>query len=183
MEGFSQALEYCQLEGLGFYERPFTWDNNHKDGTYIEERLDRAVASDSWSQLYPTTVVYHLRRCGSDHNPIMLRLNDMEEEVRWGQYFKYEAHWKEHEDCKSVIKQGWEDMGDNSVMGRLRRCEERLKSWSKQTFGSLRSRHIKTEKALDRIYKLEKTEAILAQRRVLENELEDIMLLEELKWK
>ncbi|CAL1384119.1 unnamed protein product [Linum trigynum] len=141
------------------------------------------VATESWRRLYPDVGVYHLRCCSSDHNPILLKTNVLVEDVKWGYYFKFEAYWQDHEDYKQVIKDGWEAAGQSSVAGRIRMCDEKLRNWSKQTFGSLRARRIKAEKALEKIDKMRKNEAILAQRRVLENELEDILLQEEFIWK
>jgi hypothetical protein len=46
MDMFKEALEYCELGGLGFVGDAFTWRNHSHDANkYIQERLDRAVAS------------------------------------------------------------------------------------------------------------------------------------------
>ncbi|CAL1410909.1 unnamed protein product [Linum trigynum] len=183
MEGFNKALEECNLVDLGFYGRRFTWDNNHKDDTFLEERLDRMVATNQWMTLYPQARVYHLNRCGSDHNPLLLQTQVGEAEVRWGTFFRFEAYWQKHQDIKEVVEEGWRRNGGGSILQKLRRCEEKLKHWSKATFGNLKHRKKEIERVLGRIGKLQMNQALIQQRDALEKELEMIFEMEELKWK
>jgi hypothetical protein len=45
MDLFHNTLENCQLSDLGFIDPKFTWVNYRIDGTFIHERLDRAIAN------------------------------------------------------------------------------------------------------------------------------------------
>jgi hypothetical protein len=45
MDIFCNMLEGCQLSDLGFLGPKFTWVNHRTNGTFIKERLDRAVAN------------------------------------------------------------------------------------------------------------------------------------------
>jgi hypothetical protein len=52
MQAFREALDDCGLEDLGFTGDPFTW----KCGR-MRQRLDRVVATNSWSLMHPGAVL------------------------------------------------------------------------------------------------------------------------------
>ena len=72
MEAFRLALQFANLNDVGFKGRKFTWTNGRAAVNNVQERLDRFVANDSWLSLYPHYQVHHLVRYGSDHCPILL---------------------------------------------------------------------------------------------------------------
>jgi hypothetical protein len=50
------ALDFCELEDLGFVGDPYTWRNNSQRAeTYVKERLDRSVANLEWRTHFPAT--------------------------------------------------------------------------------------------------------------------------------
>lgn len=60
--------------GIGFQSSFFTW----KKGTgpnLILEHLNRVLASNSWKQLFPKIVLWHLPCIKSDHCPLLLEFN------------------------------------------------------------------------------------------------------------
>lgn len=49
MDRFKETLEECGFHDLGFVGDPYTWRNHSQDeANYIRERLDRAMASQTW---------------------------------------------------------------------------------------------------------------------------------------
>lgn len=67
MQLFRDALSYSDLFDLGFSGSPFTWQT-----TGIKSRIDRAVASPSWSDIFQHSRVLHLPPIHGDHVPILL---------------------------------------------------------------------------------------------------------------
>lgn len=67
MQAFSEALDFCGLRGLKYKGSPFTWNNRRSFPNFIQERLDRVVASTTCLDLFPETVVLHLDYYGVDH--------------------------------------------------------------------------------------------------------------------
>jgi hypothetical protein len=59
MEGFWEAVEYCDLWDLGYSGLPYTWDNRCEGSANIKVRLDRALAKVARLDLYDTVVVMH----------------------------------------------------------------------------------------------------------------------------
>ena len=52
MEVFREALEDCHLSDLGFVGYRNTWSNKRQDGGFNKERLNRAIANQSWYDLF-----------------------------------------------------------------------------------------------------------------------------------
>lgn len=68
MRGFREALGYCDFVDLGFIGSRTTWWNSS-----TQLRLDRAVATPSWSDLFGYSRLVHLPPSDSDHAPILLQ--------------------------------------------------------------------------------------------------------------
>lgn len=63
---------------LGFRGDPYTWTNNHMGQDNIQERLDRAIATQHWRTSNPHAVVTHLPWIASDHAPILLQVKEID---------------------------------------------------------------------------------------------------------
>jgi hypothetical protein len=114
---FQNVLGECGLSDLGFKGSKFTWSNGHQDGTYMKERLDRAVANWAWCGLFRNREVCVLPTITSDHTPLLLRtFGDNESYTRYYESFKFEAKWLADEECMGVIKEAW-SMGGMSNCG------------------------------------------------------------------
>lgn len=55
MDHFKMALEDCELDDLGYAGDTFTWrKHSHEADSYIRERIDRAIAMQSWRDRFPS---------------------------------------------------------------------------------------------------------------------------------
>ena len=68
MKNFCDALDECGLMDQGFVGNQFTWFKNYPNGTYVWERLDRAMGTTDWFSLFPATKVIPLE-CGFLFDP------------------------------------------------------------------------------------------------------------------
>jgi hypothetical protein len=50
MEAFKEALDVCNLSDLGASGLRYTWHNGQEGDSFIQERLDRVVASPDWCE-------------------------------------------------------------------------------------------------------------------------------------
>nr|XP_023891885.1 uncharacterized protein LOC112003894 [Quercus suber]XP_023929367.1 uncharacterized protein LOC112040706 [Quercus suber] len=110
MVEFRGALDFCGFKDLGFVGSPFTWCNNQFDGVVTWIRLDRGVATASWSQKFPTVRVHHISGSLSDHCPLWICSDD--ENVRFykrDRPFRFEVMWMKDAQCEGVIKDAWEE--------------------------------------------------------------------------
>ena len=72
MESFRQVLDECNLLDLGYMGNKFTWSKSFPNGGMVWERLDRAVSTVEWLDLFPVTKVQTLSCVTSDHSPILI---------------------------------------------------------------------------------------------------------------
>ncbi|RYR05787.1 hypothetical protein Ahy_B06g085598 [Arachis hypogaea] len=67
----------------------FTWFSNPRNSFVTRERLDR------------NATLTALPVIGSNHCPLVLRLEPKE---KFERHFKYKAYWEDHKDCEKIIK-------------------------------------------------------------------------------
>jgi endonuclease/exonuclease/phosphatase family metal-dependent hydrolase len=60
MMDFREVLSHCDLHDIGFVGTPWTWDNKQQGQRNVKVRLDRAVASPSWSICFSDYPLHHL---------------------------------------------------------------------------------------------------------------------------
>ncbi|KAF5471486.1 hypothetical protein F2P56_008274 [Juglans regia] len=92
MELFREVMNEGNLYDLGWKGDKFTWSNSHGDDTFTKERLDRAVATPEWMNIYRETWVEVMVTSTSDHKPLLLHV--LKKKGRnWNSQraFKYEA--------------------------------------------------------------------------------------------
>jgi exonuclease III len=147
MDMFKEALEICELDDLGFVGDPFTWRNHSHDvDKYVKERLDRAVASESWKMRFPSFKVHNVEPRHSDHRPIVVdthggvgqRGSSARSSMPW-----FEARWLEEEDCRGIVENAWGkevELGGNGVMKGVRGVLNDLVDWSRNILGDLEKR-------------------------------------------
>ena len=103
---------------MGFIGSPSTWCNNQFDGEVTWIRLDKGVATPSWSQLFPTIRIHHLQGTLSNHCPLWLCFDD--ENVRFykkSRSFRFEA--VKDERCEGIIKGAWSGRNFGELVDRL----------------------------------------------------------------
>jgi endonuclease/exonuclease/phosphatase family metal-dependent hydrolase len=72
MANFREALYFYDLHDIGFLGSPCTFDNKQKGDRNVRVRLDRAVATPSWSTFFLQFRLRHLSSSRSDHCPLLL---------------------------------------------------------------------------------------------------------------
>lgn len=108
MNGFKRAVEDYSLVEVDLKGGDFTWEKSKGTTDWVQERLDRAFATNSWWHNYPlcTLTVSHVVR--SDHDPIHLELFNTKVSRRQFR-FKFENTWLRessfHEEVNSVLEQ------------------------------------------------------------------------------
>jgi hypothetical protein len=190
MENFRSALDFCNLQDLGFEGDIFTWRNNNfrVDG-YIRERLDRAVASPSWRVRFPGYKVINGDPEHSDHRPVIVHLEGTTRPVRTGQNNlnkRFEARWLLEDGCEEVVNNAWEvagARGEEKVLDKIRVVSRELASWSREVIGDLQKRIKKLKSELEDCRHGEVTDASLRKEQALCYRLERVQDQWDTHWK
>ncbi|XP_024178242.1 uncharacterized protein LOC112184205 [Rosa chinensis] len=132
MRGFREALGYGDLLDLGFHRAMATWWNSE-----TQLRLDRAVCTTSWYDLFGHSKLFHLPLSNSDHVPILLKASTTPLASRPKYHrFKFEAFWIHHPECEGVVKEAWgtDVMGTSMfcVAKKIMHTPIQLDKWQKQ---------------------------------------------------
>lgn len=117
MLDFREILSHCNVFDLGFIGTPWTYDNKRKGGCNVQVRLDRAVASQSWSALYPQAQVRHLVSSHSDYYPILVQCTPDEDKDKPSRCMRYEIMWEREESLSEEIRTAWEQHHATTDLG------------------------------------------------------------------
>ena len=104
MREFREVLDECGLMDLGFRGEKYTWKGKRQGGLVLE-RLDRAVANNSWFASNPGTQVQHLHSHTSDHRPIIVLPEGIFPKPC--RPFKFEKMWLSDRGCSDTVISAW----------------------------------------------------------------------------
>ena len=121
MNGFRAALDVCGLADIGYLGLDWTFEKRVSVGQHCRVRLDRALASLSWSLLFPFATLEHLTAAKSDHCPILLK-KDIEmgsQRIVGRKPFRYECAWETGDRFRDVVDEAWNGNGPASNLADL----------------------------------------------------------------
>ena len=75
MMKFRKTLLHYGLVDLGFNGYRFTLRNGRGGAAFVEERLDKVVATLEWREMFPRTKVRRIPTSYSNHDPILMDMN------------------------------------------------------------------------------------------------------------
>uniref|UniRef100_A0A803P267 Reverse transcriptase domain-containing protein n=1 Tax=Cannabis sativa TaxID=3483 RepID=A0A803P267_CANSA len=148
IEGFLQVLSDCELIDMEIIGHPYTWEKNRGGGNWVEVRLDRALISSSWFQMFSNAKLYNLHHSTSDHSPIFL---EPEIPVQMGgtRSFKFENAWLKEPMCFQIIQGCWEETNGEDIWAKQQLCVDKLGEWGKTITGNFKRRINACKRELD----------------------------------
>ncbi|KAJ4851447.1 hypothetical protein Tsubulata_031896 [Turnera subulata] len=132
---FNDRLDSLHLLDLGFSRPPFTWVRMVGSSVSMQTRLDRAVATAEWRELFPDASVLHLPRVYSDHHPLLLVLDGLVGPPS-RRPFRFEAAWLSHAQYGPLVRSSWVHQ-PGQFQRSLTRIREVSISFNKTTFGNI----------------------------------------------
>ncbi|KAA3476120.1 reverse transcriptase [Gossypium australe] len=128
MEAFRRTLEDCLLEDIGFLGPWFTWERGRILERNIRERIDRCVATGSWSQTFLNYSLRHLSHSFSDHCPLLAETEDGRKRSNTSR-FRFESWWVLEESCEKEVKKLWKECS-GPYLNRMTTLAQGLKAWA-----------------------------------------------------
>ncbi|XP_062075810.1 uncharacterized protein LOC133779929 [Humulus lupulus] len=139
IDGFRNSLQVCGLFDLELHGYPFTWERGRSNGNLIEIRLDRALASSAWINLFPEAKLSNHEVTTSDHCPLFLTPIPASYVPRIRK-FKFENAWLREPMCNKIIEDIWDAHPNSSIQNKLTICADALGQWGSEITGNFRSR-------------------------------------------
>ena len=188
MREFRRVVDDCGFLDLGFVGPAYTWWNKQTGTARVLEHLDRCLATADWLIKFPNNRVNHLHAVFSDHRPMWVEFqsSDRAQRARKKQ-FKFEEMWMMDPGCEVTIKKAWETRHSGTpmsqVVGKIKASRERLKKWSHDHFGSIRTTIAKKARQLQQEEDLRPEDQNVNLIKRLSAELASLHSKEEKMWK
>lgn len=93
MEDIEEIVLINRLQDLGYRGLCFTWCNRREGNEYINERLDRFLATSEWSQIFLDSSVVHDFAAYLNHRPIWINTEGQGRLIRGRRTFRFESIW------------------------------------------------------------------------------------------
>lgn len=103
LDGFTDAINDCQLIDIGYTGNMFTWEHSRGSSGWIQERLDRGLATKQWREMFPQAEITVPDVSSSDHLPLSLQLNRTMY-VPKTHRFIFEHMWLKEKDSIHIIQ-------------------------------------------------------------------------------
>ena len=101
---FRTMIANCAMIEFPYKGNPMSWVGFRRSGK-VQCRLDRAIGNEEWHHLFSHTNVEYLKLWGSDHRPVLARIQSRD--VRVQRSFKFDKRWLGKDGLEDAIKDGW----------------------------------------------------------------------------
>uniref|UniRef100_A0A803PE82 DUF4283 domain-containing protein n=1 Tax=Cannabis sativa TaxID=3483 RepID=A0A803PE82_CANSA len=159
-----EFLDYTGGIDLRYKGCAFTWHNKRFSGGLIRERLDRAIGSHDWLNMYQYAGVHNFPIIVSDHAPILL---DTCMFVNKGfKPFRFFDAWTTDASCSEVVKTTWVNTDASPCTLLIRNLDQTrraLQKWRKNVIGDVDSVIQRLENRLCQIQLQQVSDALLAE--------------------
>ncbi|XP_060974102.1 uncharacterized protein LOC133039269 [Cannabis sativa] len=128
INGFQETVLACGLCDLELFGYPYTWEKSRDSPNWIEARLDRALVSASWLDLFQNAQLLNVEISSSDHCPLLLETN-VADFTRNQKVFWFENMWLGNMECEQIIREVWHNSVGQSMQSKIESCGEDLLLW------------------------------------------------------
>jgi len=139
INGFRQAVLDVGLSDVPFDGYPFTWFKSLGTPRAVEERLDHALATNSWFNIFPNASVENLVAPASDHYPILLQCSPRPRPTYHRRHFRYENAWHLESGFTDLVTNSWQVHSNNALIPKLSSCAAEMTIWKKTHCHKLKS--------------------------------------------
>lgn len=138
------------LKSIGGY---FTW-NGHRSKYNIRSRIDRAMASCDWLDLYLNAHVKILPWIGSDHRPLLVDTESIKTRKRG--MFRNDNQWRLQPEVKKIIHEVWNNeclsISPEIFYKMIEKCRGALSKWRSKSNANTEKRICESKAQIQEIY-------------------------------
>uniref|UniRef100_A0A803QIG7 Reverse transcriptase domain-containing protein n=1 Tax=Cannabis sativa TaxID=3483 RepID=A0A803QIG7_CANSA len=147
INGFQSVIRDCSQHDLKLHGHAFTSNMERGTSHHVEIRLDKALITQLWLNIFPNATLSNCDFSSIDHTPIFVQ-----PETGNGNnhlhLFRYENAWAREPFRKQIIKNCWEEYSHLSLSEKINKCSASLSSWDYKLTGNFKKRLNKSKKIL-----------------------------------
>ncbi|KAM6547368.1 hypothetical protein CsatB_019044 [Cannabis sativa] len=147
-QDFIDCVSNCLLEDVKSCGNFYTWSNKQQGDDRIFSKIDRAMANQSWMDMFPNADVNFMNEELMDHTPAVMSFYDMAPSGK--KPFRYFKMWNTHPDFNTAVAASWNQQTTGhklfQVVSKLKRLKGVLRELNKQAFSDIQRAN---EKAKD----------------------------------
>lgn len=151
INGFRNAVCDSGLAEVHTEGYLYTWFKSLGTTRAVEERLDRALATENWQIQFPDAVLENLPAPSSDHYAILLSCESISNNRRVLPRFKFENAWLADPGFSSFVTDKWSSYGVCPIVDKLEYCASDLTDWSRNNFHNLKREINTCRQKIDRM--------------------------------
>lgn len=159
----------------------FTFEKSYGTNAWIEVRLDRALVSHSFLNIFRNVQLTNLELTTSDHSPILFE-PVITSNVVPSKRFRFENAWLREPMCQQIVEETWRMYAGLSLQQKIAKCAESLQIWGQEITGSFKSR-IKRSKHILKNLKGRRDAASIEQYKEAAKQLHETYTQQEVFWK
>ncbi|KAF8055343.1 hypothetical protein N665_1297s0002 [Sinapis alba] len=128
---FRIMLENCGMIDFPYKGNSFSWVGKRRSGK-VKCKLDRAVANEEWHALFNHSVVEFLQLWGSDHRPVLARIQSCVRRTR--KSFRFDKRWIGKPGFKEAVVSGWGQFDGIPIRNfhqKVTSCRRNISWWRK----------------------------------------------------
>ena len=125
---FRIMLENCGMLDFPYKGNSFSWVGKRRSGK-VKCKLDRAVANEEWHALFTHSIVECLQLWGSDHRPVLARIQSNVRRTR--KSFRFDKRWIGKPGFKEAVISGWgqfEEIPVRNFHQKITSCRNKISS-------------------------------------------------------
>ena len=180
IQGFRDTVEYYGLQDLGMVGYPYTWEKSRGSINFVEEQLDRVLASQLWLSKFDNALVRNIEAPSSDHSALLLDF--LSERRLQRRRFRFENSWLKELECRTLVTESWGMSTNSSIQTRLELCGNDLSLWGDKLRAQFKDRILECRRRI-RSLKAKTDDISLRRYKEASEELGNLLQQQESYWK
>jgi len=160
----------------------FTWFKSLGTDRAVEEKLDRAMANDSWFDKFQNAKLECLTTTSSDHYPLWLDCAPQSAPSCGLRRFRFENVWLVEHEFGPFVSQRWQGYGTRPLVNKLKQCVVDLSKWSMNAIQNTRQEIRKTQRKLEAVRSHVDTSNV-SYFNMLRHRLDKLLIKDDIFWK
>lgn len=113
------------LVDLELVGHQYTWERGRGTEAWTEIRLDRALTTVTWLDLFPSVKLYNLEGSTSDNSPILL-VHEEDTKFVGRRHFMFKNAWLTEHMCRQLVIESWDMTSSMDIQSKIKNCGENL---------------------------------------------------------